>query len=82
MKLNKHFINEARLWSEKGYIIPGYDRDAVIKRTLEDPEWVHFGAGNIFRSFPALLAEEMLEKKKLETGILVVEGFSKQLNRI
>lgn len=79
MKLNKHFINEARLWSEKGYTIPGYDRDAVIKRTIDDPEWIHFGAGNIFRSFPALLAEEMLEKKKLETGILVVEGFDYEI---
>ena len=55
MILNKNYVEEADLWKAKGYDLPAYDRGAVIERTKERPEWVHFGAGNIFRSFPALV---------------------------
>ncbi len=79
MILNKNYVEETDLWKAKGYDLPAYDRGAVIERTKERPEWVHFGAGNIFRSFPALLAEELLNKGESNTGITVVEGFDYEI---
>ena len=40
-------------WEAKGYALPQYDREAMIARTKANPTWIHFGAGNIFRAFPA-----------------------------
>ncbi|HWT27054.1 MAG TPA: mannitol dehydrogenase family protein, partial [Mobilitalea sp.] len=40
-------------WKQKGYELPEYDRELVRTNTMESPTWIHFGAGNIFRGFPA-----------------------------
>ena len=49
-------------WESKGYTLPSYDREAMIARTKENPNWIHFGAGNIFRAFPAAMLEGMLNR--------------------
>ena len=43
----------AQEWESKGYELPKYDLKAVRAKTFEEPTWVHFGAGNIFRAFTA-----------------------------
>ena len=50
-KLNMKLINYEASWQEKGYELPKYDRENVKKATIENPTWLHFGAGNIFRGF-------------------------------
>ncbi len=47
----------------------------MIRKTIEAPVWVHFGAGNIFRAFQANLAQRMLEQGLTDRGLTVVEGF-------
>ena len=42
-------------WAEKGYELPKFDVEAVKAKTHAEPTWVHFGAGNIFRAFPAAI---------------------------
>ncbi len=64
---------------EKGYKVYGYDREAVARATLEEPIWIHFGAGNIFRGFPAVLQEELLERGLAEKGIIVCEAYDTQI---
>ena len=44
-------------WAEKGYQMPQFDIEAVRKKTHEEPVWVHFGAGNLFRAFPAAILQ-------------------------
>ena len=76
MKLNQQTIlTERAALSEKGYALPAFDRAAVAKNTAERPEWVHFGAGNIFRAFVANLCQELLNAGLMDTGIAVAEGF-------
>ena len=62
-------------WESKGYTLPSYDREAMIARTKENPTWIHFGAGNIFRAFPAAVLEGMLNRGETDTGVIVAEGF-------
>ena len=52
MKLTKEGIKSYER-SAKGYDLPKFDFDKVQKATKEDPFWIHFGAGNIFRAFQA-----------------------------
>ena len=52
---------EAAAWKEKGYELPAFDIQAVREKTKEEPAWIHFGAGNIFRAFPAAVLHRSLE---------------------
>ncbi|MGD1817011.1 MAG: mannitol dehydrogenase family protein [Pleomorphochaeta sp.] len=75
MKLNLTELQNKKQWTEKGYLLSSYDREKMVKNTLDNPKWVHFGAGNIFRGFPAALMQNLLEKNIEDTGIIVGEGF-------
>ena len=74
MVLNNESVKNQE-WKEKGYFVPSYDREKMIEETVANPEWVHFGAGNIFRAFQANLAQRMLEQGLNDKGVTVVEGF-------
>lgn len=60
---------------EKGYQVPSYDRDAVRAKTVANPWWIHFGAGNIFRAFQANVVEKLLNEGVLDRGLIVAEGY-------
>jgi len=79
MKLNSSEIKNRNLWEEKGYILPEFDREKMIQNTIKNPEWIHFGAGNIFRAFPAVVCQELLNKGIVETGIIVAEGYDYEI---
>ena len=53
MKLSDLKNGISQEWKDKGYELPAFDVEAVKKKTYEAPVWIHFGAGNIFRAFPA-----------------------------
>lgn len=79
MQLNNKEIKNGNSFSEKGYICPSFDREEIKKNTVDAPEWVHFGAGNIFRAFQANLMDRLIEDGKVKTGIVVVEGFDYEI---
>ena len=62
-------------WAEKGYQMPQFDIEAVRAKTHESPVWVHFGAGNLFRAFPAAILQQALDSGKYDRGVIVAEGF-------
>ncbi len=79
MKLNDTGLADKRLWTEKGYEVPAFDREKVTAATKEAPVWIHFGAGNIFRGFPAALQQSLLEQGLSDKGIVVGEGFDYEI---
>ena len=81
MKLNDILSNNfnASEWEAKGYELPKYDISAVAKKTHEEPTWVHFGAGNIFRAFPAAILNDALNTGKYDRGVIVVESFDYEI---
>lgn len=66
-------------WQDKGYEIPKYDRESLRKLTMENPSWIHFGAGNIFRGFPAAGLHKMLDEGSYDRGVIVSEGFDYEI---
>ncbi|MCI5650579.1 MAG: mannitol dehydrogenase family protein [Fusicatenibacter sp.] len=79
LKLNNAGLADAKAWADAGYAIPAYDREAMVARTKENPYWVHFGAGNIFRAFQANVAQNLLNEGVLDRGIVVAEGFDYEI---
>lgn len=72
-------INYDSSWKQKGYELPDYDRKKLRKRTMANPAWIHFGAGNIFRGFPAAGLQKMLNDGSYDKGVIVSEGFDYEI---
>ena len=62
-------------WEAKGYQLPKFDIKAVREKTRQEPTWVHFGGGNIFRAFPAAILNDALNTGKYDRGVIVAETF-------
>ena len=79
MYLTDEGLKEKSKYESKGYSLPKYDRNVIKENTLRSPEWIHFGAGNIFRAFQGNLADRLLEAGVMNTGIAVCEGYDYEI---
>ena len=73
MELSLKSIQDRSAWSEVS--LPQYDMLSVRKKTVSSPEWLHFGAGNIFRGFIASLSQKLLNDGIEQTGIIAADTF-------
>jgi hypothetical protein len=65
LEITRKCIEEKKAAFEKaGIHIGNVDIDAVVKRTHDNPRWVHFGAGNLFKAYHAVLAQRLIEGGK------------------
>ncbi len=79
MQLNNAGLQDRKAWEDKGYKLPQFDRETVTKATKENPFWIHFGAGNIFRAFQANVVQNMLNDGTLDRGLIVAEGYDYEI---
>ena len=76
MKLSLDSIrNEPLAWIKAGVELPAFDVCAMREMTEAAPEWVHFGAGNIFRGFIGSLSQKLLNDGEAKTGIIACDTF-------
>ena len=75
MKLTIDGISNHESWEKAGIMLPGYDVTAVSEKAKKEPQWVHFGIGNIFRIFIGGIADGLLEQGVMDRGITCVETF-------
>ncbi len=79
MKLNTEGIKDPAPWQRAGIALPRFDRAKVCENTRKAPTWLHFGAGNIFRAFPAEVLQRLLESGAYDKGVIVAEGFDYEI---
>lgn len=75
---NKDLASENQ-WISKNYEIPVYDRKLMTEKTLKNPTWIHFGAGNIFRAFQSNIMEKLLNSGFYDKGLIVAEGYDYEI---
>ncbi len=79
MHLNSQSLNDRAAWESAGVALPRGDIAAMTAKTIAAPIWVHFGAGNIFRSFIAGLSQRLLNEGLSEKGVVVAETFDHEI---
>lgn len=79
MRLTDSDLQQASVWQQAGIALPRFNRAAVTQKTKQTPTWVHFGAGNIFKAFPAAVQQQLLNEGIEETGIIVAEGYDYEI---
>ena len=80
MKLSLESVTkDADAWRAAGVALPKFDVAAMRAETARAPEWVHFGAGNIFRGFIGSLAQRLLDEGLSKTGVIACETFDHEV---
>lgn len=79
MQLSNEGLLNKKEYTDKGYSLPAFDRESMLKETSTNPEWIHFGAGNIFRAFQANVVQNLLNSGVLKSGLIVAEGFDYEI---
>ena len=79
MELNEQGLKDRAVWEAAGFSLPKFDRERVMENTKENPFWIHFGAGNIFRAFQANVVQNLLNDGELDKGLVVAEGFDYEI---
>lgn len=79
LTLNLASLVNAAEWEAAGVELPRFDPKEVAAKTAAQPEWVHFGAGNIFRGFVANAHQKLLNEGKAATGIIAAEVFDLEM---
>lgn len=77
MKLSLESLDKKVNWI--GYRLPTYDIPAMRARTKAEPKWLHFGAGNIFRAFPAVLVQRLMTAGLMDSGIICCEAYDEEI---
>ncbi len=75
MQLNLQTLKDVEFWNKAEVRLPNFDIQEMKNNTDDAPEWIHFGAGNIFRAFIANISQRLLEKGLTKTGIVAVDTF-------
>jgi fructuronate reductase len=79
MRLTQSNLKNKEFWLKKGYSLPSFDRERVAEITKNEPVWLHFGAGNIFRAFIAAIAQDLLNDGEMDKGLIVAEGYDYEI---
>ena len=79
MKLSYEGLQAREAWEAAGVKLPKHDWKAMVAETEQNPVWVHFGAGNIFRIFIAGLQQRLLNQGDAVAGIVAVETFDSEV---
>ncbi len=75
MQLSIKGLEDKASWQKANIKLPTYDIKKMRSVTSSKPEWIHFGAGNIFRGFIAALQDKLLNEGLEQSGIIATETF-------
>ena len=79
LRLKQEYLASTAAWEKAGISTPKYDRQKMIANTKENPKWVHFGSGNLFRGYIAVLQQELLDRNLEDTGVIAVETYDYEI---
>ena len=78
LTMNKSSLTEMKKISAD-IRLPGFDMDKAAENTQSAPQWIHFGAGNIFRGYIARIGQRLLEKGLMDSGIIAADTFDYEI---
>jgi fructuronate reductase len=79
LNLNRKSLAKSAEWASAGIELPKFNVEEMISETEKNPTWVHFGAGNIFRGFIAVLQQNLLDNGLAKTGIIAAETYDEEI---
>ncbi|MFC6295183.1 mannitol dehydrogenase family protein [Lactiplantibacillus daoliensis] len=75
VKLLADYVNNPKQFEDVGITVPKFDQEKASQAGRQQPVWVHFGGGNLFRCFHAAIAQRLLNTGALKAGVIVAETY-------
>lgn len=75
MQVTLEGIKDVESFTKAGVTLPKYDVAKVQAESRQNPVWLHFGAGNIFRGFVASLQQQLLDDGLQTSGIQTLSAY-------
>ena len=69
----KEWQNQRADFESHGVQLPAYDVAAVKAAGAEQPVWIHVGGGNLYRTFHAAIADDLLDEGLTGRGVVVAD---------
>lgn len=69
----KHWQNQRAEFEAAGVRLPALDVEKAKAAGVARPRWIHIGGGNLFRTFHADVAQQLLDKGLLDRGLVVAD---------
>ena len=79
ISMNRNSLKRTSDWAGINVTLPKFDLEKVSEKTISEPTWLHFGAGNIFRGFIARLSQDLLNQGLSDTGIIAADTFDYEI---
>jgi fructuronate reductase len=79
VKLIDDYSEKAGGFEAAGIKVPSFDQLEIAAKTEKNPLWVHFGGGNLFRCFHAAIAQELIDKRLMDSGVVVAETYDDEV---
>lgn len=74
----KSLHDDAKAFAQVGVKLPSFDVKALQAHTLQNPQWIHMGTGNIFNIFIGSVAQKLLNSGLMHSGIIGLELHSSE----
>lgn len=75
VSLTDDYLHNTVAFDQAEITVPNFDQAKIAQNAQEKPVWVHFGGGNLFRCFHAKIAQELLNKGLMDSGVIVAETY-------
>ena len=69
----KNWHEQRAEFEKAGVELPTFDVRAAKEAGAAQPKWIHIGAGNLFRTFHAEVAQRLLDAGLMDRGIVVAD---------
>lgn len=79
VKLTDDYVSQEPRFTGAKITVPKYNQQEITDSANENPVWVHFGGGNLFRCFHAKIAQDLLNIGELKGGIIVAETYDEEV---
>lgn len=79
VKLNESLCLQTSELVERDVQVTKKNLTDLREQTICNPQWVHFGGGNLYRGFHAEVAQELINQGKLKTGVVVCETYDENI---
>lgn len=75
VRLTDNYLDSNSSFTATDITVPQFDQKTIKEKANENPVWVHFGGGNLFRCFHAKIAQDLLNSGAMDAGVIVAETY-------
>lgn len=79
IRLKEDWTTQRSAFEQAGITLPKNDVASLKEKTLTEPQWIHFGGGNLYRGFHAEVAQDLADQGLLKSGVVVCETYDENV---